>query len=308
MHFVRQQIKELTSSNIVELYNAWSSTTTYSLELDNDNLTNASMVYYNGFYYRSLTNNNLNKNPEETENVYWFKHSISNKNAMFDLSAQTKSIMYNDDLVVVFPQNNITTLGLGYYTASQVIIEVLDDDLETVLSTIDTGNHINDNVTDYWTYIYEDYNEFVELATKVSINTIGAYIRVTFKESVDANYASCGFLVGGDAVFMGNTLWGVNFSFNSFAIKDYDSLGALTITKGAVQDLVDCECDIETSGVMELRRNIKRVYNDIVMFILDERDDSNYENLITLGVIQDASVVLQNAVLSTISYSIMEAI
>ena len=50
------------------------------------------------------------------------------------------------------------------------------------------------------------------------------------------------------------------------------------------------------------------MYNDVVVFILDERDESNYENMLTLGTVQDASVVLSNAVLYNIAWSVIEVI
>lgn len=308
MQFVRQEIEAFSYSNITELYNVWSPSTTYTLELDENNLTNASMVYYNGFYWRSLNNVNLNHNPELTENIYWFKHSISNRQAMLDLSSQSKSIKNGSDLIVIFPQGDINTLGIGNYTAANVTVEVLASDMSTVLSTFNTANHTNDDVIDYWTYIYSDYNTEADIATKLTLSVQGSYIRVTFHQGAGFSYTSCGFLVGGYPIFMGNTQWGINFSYNSFASKEFDRLGALTIVKGATQDLVDFECDIETSYINTVRRSIKNVYNDIVMFILDEREDSQYENLLTLGVIQDASVIMSNPTLSTISYSIMEAI
>ena len=53
---------------------------------------------------------------------------------------------------------------------------------------------------------------------------------------------------------------------------------------------------------------MKKIYDEIVLFIIDERDVSEYENLMTLGVIQDASVVLENNVESVISFSVVEAL
>ena len=57
-----------------------------------------------------------------------------------------------------------------------------------------------------------------------------------------------------------------------------------------------------------MRRELKKIYDEIVLFVIDERDVSEYENLMTLGVIQDASVVLENNVESVISFSVIEAL
>ena len=71
---------------------------------------------------------------------------------------------------------------------------------------------------------------------------------------------------------------------------------------------VDFECIIDSNLLQRLRKNIREIYDDIVLFVLDERDVLTYENLITLGIIQNANVILQNDDLSTVSYSIIEAI
>ena len=57
-----------------------------------------------------------------------------------------------------------------------------------------------------------------------------------------------------------------------------------------------------------MRGELKKIYNEIVLFIVDERDNSDYENLMTLGVIQDASVLLENGVESVMTFSILEAV
>lgn len=307
MEAIKQEITGFVYSNIDELWDEWSPTTTYILE-DEESLTNASMVLYNGYYYRSLTNNNLNKNPETYNKVYWIKTSISNRNAMIDISAKSKSIKEDDDLIVIFEQNSIAALGIGYYDAGSVLIEILASDMITVIDSFNTEDMTNSEVTDYWSYIYSEYGVSSDRAIYVKLPSLGDYIRVTFTQGGGISNPACGFLFGGLPIFMGNTVYGVSFNFNSYAIKETDDIGTLTIKKGAVQDLVDFECDIESRYMPQLRRDIKKFYNEIVMFVLDERDTSEYENLITLGVIQSANPVLENVVLSTVSYSVMEAI
>lgn len=308
MQYVKQEITTFTSTNLTDIYADWNPATTYILETDNENLTNASVVRYGAYYYRSVTNGNLNFNPSQYENIKWVKLGISNKFGLIDLSSQSKSIVEGGNLTVTFPQNKIRTLGLGNYEADTIMIEVLGSDGTTVLWTYSTDSSINDNVTDYYTYIYEDYNYTVDRAIKLDIGVDGSFIRVTLNKSIEATRTACGFLVGGVAINMGNTLMGIKFNFNSFAEKNLDELGTLTITKRAVQDLIDFETTVEAGRLSDIRREIKKVYNDIVMFILDENDVGNYENLLTLGVIQDSSVLLENHVEAIVSFSIMEAI
>ena len=308
MEYLKQEITGYTSTNLTDVYNEWNPSTTYILETDDSALTNASVVRYGIYYYRSLTNNNLNFNPVEYENIKWIKLSVSNKYAMLDTGSNSKSVINGGNLTVTFLQNKMRTLGIGNYEAETITVQVLASNGTTILWDYTTETSANDDVTDYYSYIYADYNYEVDRATKITIPLEGTYIRVTFNKQVDATRTACGFLVGGVAVDMGKTLMGVKFSFNSFAEKSYNALGGLSIVKKAVQDLVDFETVIPSGELQNMRREIRKIYNDIVLFILSEEDIGNYENMMTLGVIQDSSVLLDNHVEAIVTFSIMEAI
>jgi hypothetical protein len=71
---------------------------------------------------------------------------------------------------------------------------------------------------------------------------------------------------------------------------------------------VDFETVVPSNYLPRMRRELKSVYDEIVLFVLDERENSPYENLMTLGVIQDAGVVLENPVESLMTFSIIEAV
>ena len=308
MQYVSQQVNDFTSTNLTDIYSAWDETTTYSLETDNDNLTDTSMVLYNNYYWRSLVNNNIGFNPETYEDVKWVKYRVANKYAMLDLKAQSKSVYEGGDMTVTFMQNRMLTIGIGNYEADNITIEILDTDGTTVLWSENTGSPLNDNVIDYYTYIYEDYNYESDKATKFTLGVTGEYVRITFHKQVDASRTACGYLIAGDALEMGTSLFGISFSFNSFADKTTDDFGAYSITKRAVQDLVDFQTVIPSGSVPTIRRYIKSIYNEIGMFVVDERDNDKYENLLTLGIIQDASVLLDNDVEAVVSYSIAESV
>ena len=308
MQYMRQEITSFTSTNLVDEYNEWSPSTTYVLETDNNNLTNASMARLGTWYYRSLINNNLNFSPETWLDIKWVKYQVSNKYAMLDLSANSKSIFMGGNLTVTFLQEQMTTLGIGNFEAEYVTFEILALDGTTVLWSLDTLSSTNENVTDYYSYIYEEYGYIIDRTLKVDLPVIGEYVRLTFHKSGNSDRTACGYLVGGTPVDMGKTLMGVKFNFTSYAVKKVDAFGALTITKRAVQDLVDFETTMNAEQLPYIRREIKKVYNNIVLFILDENSTGNYENLLTLGVIQDASVLLKNHVEVTMGFSIMESI
>ena len=308
MQYVKQQLTEFVSSNLTDIYDEWSPTKTYTVETDNNSLTNASMARYGAFYYRSVTENNINFNPLVYENIKWVKHSVSNKFAMLDMSANSKSEKIGGDIVVTFLQNQAGVIGVGNYEADSILVEILGFDGTTVIWSSEAPTTLNSNIYDYWDYIYEPYPLHYDSTAKIALPVVGLYVRITFKKLVLTGKSSCGYLILGTPVDMGKSLMGVKFEYNSYATKEVTSFGNLEIKKGAVQDLVDFETVISSRYLPRMRRELKKIYNEIVLFIVDERDNSDYENLMTFGVIQDASVLLENSVESVMTFSILEAV
>ena len=307
MQYIKQELTEFTSTNLTDSYPDWVDTTTYIVEPDNA-LTSASIARYGSYYYRSVTSANLNFNPGTYSNIKWVKHSVSNKYAMLDMSSNSKSIVVGGDLTVTFLQNQSSILGIGNYEADYITIDILAPDGTTILWTYETPSNINANVYDYYDYIYEPYNLDQDFTTKVNLPIQGRYVRVTFHKLLLTNRSACGYLIVGNPMYMGMSLMQPKFGYNSLTTKDISTFGNLDIKKSFVQDVVDFETVIASTYLPRMRRELKKIYDEIVLFIIDERDVSEYENLMTLGVIQDASVVLENNVESVISFSVIEAL
>ena len=307
MQYIKQELTEFTSTNLTDTYSDWSPTITYVVEPDNA-LTSASIARFGAYYYRSVTSTNLNFNPETYSNIKWVKHSVSNKYAMLDMSSNSKSVVVGGDLTVTFLQNQSSILGIGNYEADYITIEILAPDGVTILWTYNTPSNINANVYDYYDYIYEPYNLDQDFTTKVNLPLQGRYVRMTFHRLPLTGRSACGYLIVGNPVYIGMSLMGVKFGYNSLTTKEISSFGNLDIKKSFIQDIVDFETVIASTYLPRMRRELKKIYDEIVLFVIDERDVSEYENLMTLGVIQDASVVLENNVESVISFSLVEAL
>lgn len=307
MQYIKQELTEFTSTNLTDSYPDWSPTTTYIVEPDNA-LTSASIARYGSYYYRSVTSANLKFNPNTYENIKWVKHAVSNKYAMLDMSSNSKSVVVGGDLTVTFLQNLSSVLGIGNYEADYITVEILASNGTTVLWSYDTPSNINANVYDYYDYIYEPYTLDQDFTTKVNLPIQGRYVRLTFHKLAVSNRSACGYLIVGNPIDIGMSLMGVKFGYNSLTTKEISSFGNLNITKGFIQDITDFETVIASTYLPRMRRELKKIYDEIVLFIIDERDVSEYENLMTLGVIQDASVVLENNVESVISFSVVEAL
>lgn len=306
MRYIKQQIKNFTYTNLTDDYPEWNPNTTYVLEEDDTNLTSASVVLYNGYYYRSVVRENKGLNPEEYDGIKWVKYRVSNKHALLDMSSQARS-SFDGDMIIEFSQGLIQTLAIGKYTAENFIVQVFDNS-NTEIYKYESDSTLNSGVFDWWTYIYAPITHSMDRAMMLNIPVRGSKIRVTFNGRFAGDTTSCGYLVGGQAVDMGYTLMGVRFSYQSYSIKEFDSFGAVRIDKRAVQEILDFETIIKTPDIIRLRYEIKQVYDEIVVFILDERDDSPYDNLMTFGIIQDSSMVMDNGVESTLSFSVVEVV
>lgn len=308
MKLVQQQIQSFLSSNITEPFLEYNTATTYSFEEDETALTNASVVRYSNYNYRSLINNNTNNNPEETENTKWVKWSVSNRYAMIDVSSTSKTVIENDDIVVEFLRGSIDLIGIGNMTASGVTIEHYDS-IGTLISTATQTItfSINEDVYDLWDYMYSEYSLAIDRGVKIDIPPIGHKIKVTIHQQVSLGKTECGFFIAGEVIDMGETLAEVGFNFNSFSTVDTDIFGTTTITKRNIQDLVDFETIVNSNDTIKTKRKIKTIYDDIVLFVIDPSENSEHENILTLGKVQDASTVLTTATKTIITWSVFES-
>jgi len=300
MQYLAQEVTSFTLSNVSEASLDWSAGTSYTV---------GTLVVHGINVYKCVSAH-VGKNPIEFLNIFWVKWAVSNRFAMLDASSQTKSFVSAGNLVVEFMQGSISTIALGNYEASYATIQILGTDSTTVLWSYSTPSTTTSNVTtsSYYSYIYDSYTDTLAQSIKVDLPLRGYKIRVTFVLDTGATRTACGYLYGGVPVSMGQTLFGVSFRYNSFAIKETDSFGTLSIIKRAVQDIIDFETIIASNTLIATRKRVKLVYDTVVLFILDESNTSVYENMLTLGVIESVSTVLANPTITTLTWSIVEGI
>jgi hypothetical protein len=295
MRFVKQAITSYTSPNIAPEFPNWNKTTTYAV---------GAKVLWGSYIWINSNTTNLNNEPS-FESEVWSKYDTSNYYSLIDTQSQTFTTV-NDDLIVTFPLGYINTLAIGYYTAQTLKIENLDS-LGNVLRTQEVVQSVNEEVFDYYDYIYEPYSLSTDKAKYFNIVKAGTQIRVSFLKGIYAG-VSCGFLVGGTAVNMGRTVEGVKLGWNSFSLRNTDDFGIMTITKRADQDLIDFETSINTVNLMSFRRKAKQYKDEIVAFIVDDNESSVFENIVTLGVMQMMEPVATNSDETILTWSILESI
>lgn len=213
------------------------------------------------------------------------------------------------DIVVVFARDYLSTMiAIGNFSASELKIEYLDA-TDTVLTayTQTYAYGTNDTVFDYYDYIYEPYSDTIDRYLKIDTVPFGTKIRVTLSKNILLNYAECGFLVYGEPIEMGKTLDDPQWTPNSYTTKDFDTFGRIDIIKRAVQDTVSFQTIYDSLDFPQLKRKIKTNLDEIAVFILDESATSQYENMITLGIMESPSMGTKtSSTKSTINWRILE--
>ena len=306
MEFVSQQIQGFTDSDIPDEYLEWDPLVTYIKEPYT--LSNASVVKYGNYYYRSITNNNSGYNPEEYLHIEWMILKVSNMHAMLDLQSQTSTVVLANSFYVEFTKNSLMdTIGLGYINCSKITVQHYDELGDVIPEVTQVINYsVDDFITDYWSYMYADYSYVGNTSQLIKTPPVGVKVRITFEHSLPK--ISVGYLIAGEAVNMGTSQYGVKFGYNSYAKREIDDYGRLRITKRAVQNITDFETDIPNSYTMYVRNRTAEIYDDVVLFIVDESPTSLYQNILTLGVIQNADLVVSYPTFSVMSWSIIETI
>ena len=307
MYYVKNLITGFTDSNLTELYPEWDSTTTYTLETGTP--TSASVARDGAWYYRSATNGNLNFKPSDYEGTKWVKYAVANSHAMLDFQSQSLSYLSGGDMTVTFDLPWMAdAVGMGYYECDTVLIELLDGS-DNVVWSYTTESTYSENVYDWYTWTFATREQELGRSLAVRIPAfIGTQCRITWQSSTYQTRTTCGFLSCGIAVDMGQTKNSVRFKPTSYSVRTIDDFGTLSITKRAVAKTVDFQTVIERELFMRKQRLIAANLDDIIMFVIDDRDISEFENIVILGVMQEPMPILDEFDKSTISWSIFEAI
>ena len=305
MKFLQQEIVEIIETNLQESFAVWDAEKTYYVEDDEENLTSDNVARDGNFYYRTAIDENIGNNPSENEGDSWVVYRPSNRYAMLDTHAKTLT-QSDEDFYIKIKRDFIELLAFGNVIADSITIENLDAE-DNVISTqtIDTTAY-NEDVDDYWSYIYSKYDSEITRAFLVTISPIGEYLKISFTKNSIENKTQCGFLVGGQPVDFGDTLYDVNFSYNTIGDNSFDEWGRVKSDVIIPQDMTDFETLIDAGVFAKTRTKIKNTYGKIGVFIIDESKDSKYDNLLSLARIMSTTQVLSNSSKVVLSWSIAE--
>jgi hypothetical protein len=318
MLILKQQIEEYNSINIVRRYDNW--------EPDHPGgYPVGAIVFSEHYYYKSVVKDNLAPVKDTTS---WLRWSVSNRYAAVDLQANTETVcdvnsMDNDgdnipdgsgpyDLVMEFDTDNYDAIAFGNVYGSQLKIEVFkEDDLnnpyQVITEDIATTRYC---VSSWWNYYYCPLAS--ELDSTLSnvfhrIYPVKGVIRVTITQGYQP-HSSVAYMVAGNTNYVGDSLYGASVGLIDYSRKEIDSFGILDLSKRESRQTMDINVSFDTGDTMRINKVARDVLGSVVLFVGDEDEDSQIENLLILGLLEDFTTIVDNCTKTEASFNITEVI
>jgi len=235
-------------------------------------------------------------NPED-----WLEYKTSNYYAMLGERTIDQTIT-SGDLIIEITSQNYDTLSLLNVVGSQIDIEMKDSMSNIVFTdSYDLNNNIE--IVDAYSYYFNPFEFFTGYYTQIPI-----YPNSTIKITITAasGTAAIGRLVCGQGYGLGINLYGATFSLESFSRTDFDEFGSATLIHREAVYNSQYVVVIPSVNVPRLQRKRKELDAIPILFIGDESEESDYENLLSYGLWQGADMLLRNPVNSELNLTIKE--
>jgi len=311
MIIVEQDIVEYTEININTRYANWDAGTTYDFS-QSEVPPDTNTVFYEHYYYRSVVDGNIGNVPTDNPDL-WLRWAVSNRYAQIDLRATTRTVWdattatvpADNALITRFPNTGFNALVFGNVIGDSIKVQLFDNNdvlqftQEEVIYNRPTSNN-------WYNYYFEEFVGGVEQAFFFRLPPVTGYIIVTIGAS--NGHASVGYMVAGDEIYVGKSLFGASLGLEDNSIVEVDDFGITKITKRIANSFMDIDVYFPSSQIKQMERKAASVFGKVVVFIGDEGDNSRYEHLATLGYIEGYTAVLSLYENTQASYSIREVI
>lgn len=211
--------------------------------------------------YESLTAGNVgNALPvlPETQTTHWIDVGPTNKYAMFDLSANTQTVLASPLTVVITPGQRINTIGLTGLQANQVQISatsVLGGGTvypnafsESATGIFDLNTRI---VNDGYDYAFEPFSTMPSMV----VFDLPPYsdIIVTITISATAGNVKCGSCVMGTFIYLGDSQYGATNDGLNFSTIARDLYGNATLVPRRTLPKTDQKLMVAASRVNKVK-------------------------------------------------------
>lgn len=261
-------------SNVVEIYPAWSSATSYS---------KGDRVVYNLKIYESLTNTNLNKTPD-TSPTDWLVVGPSNCCAAFDTSYSTQTVSSAPIEFQITPNiifNSAAVLNIDI--ASELTIQ-LESATEGIVysKTVSLDGSI---LTDWYDYFFAPFDQKMD----VVFTDIPPYRTGTLTITLDGiGDLKVGTIILGNVLELGNTQYGLSFGIKDYSVKQEDEFGNTLFVERNYARRIEPTVFIRNTDLRKIDRLLTEVRAKPTVFIPTEEE--GYDTLITYGFLADWNI------------------
>ena len=216
MRPVEVTTSKVLSTSAVNAYSDWSSSSTYDI---------GNKVTYNNYYWESLTNGNVNQNPETTL-LQWVNIGPSNKWSMFDTQVSSQTESTGNLTFSIKPGQSINSLALFNVEGKSIHVQVLDAPLgnEIYSRTISLDTTF---IQDYYSYFFDEFTYKQEAVLK----DIPPYIECVVNVTLTGTRTKVGGTVFGTLIQIGETQQGLSYGIRDYSIKETDEFGVTSFVR-----------------------------------------------------------------------------
>lgn len=265
----------LISTNVTEVYPAWSAVTNY---------TAGTVVSYLDEGVYECLQPSLN-NPPSSSSTYWLRLVPTNKLAMFDDQVSTPSTM-PDEITVTIKTGFLDSLAILGIVGNLVTVTVRDD-LNGNIIYEQSQSLQGETVYDWYQYFFFDVNTQRTQAIFTNIPSSFGNSHTTVSITSQGN-VSIGSLIFGTTYKLGNTEYGVNSGVIDYSRKETDDFGVTTFVKRAYSKRLTAKVSVRNAELNRVQRVLYNLRATPALWIAS--DDPTYEEpLVVFGFYRDFS-------------------
>ena len=231
----------------------------------------------------------------------WIKIRPTNYYAMLDNETQTQT-ENTESIIITIATSNFDALSLLGLYAKDITIELTDNTTSEIVYTKNIDLIDTKAIIDFSTYAFNEN----QLLPSMYVDDIPLYVDGTLSITINnsGDTAKCGRLVCGRTYYIGDTGYGINLGQESYSTKETDVFGNTTLIHSNSLNLDSYEVNVPTNAIPNIRRRFKELDAVAILFIMDEKENSNLENLLNFGYYQSFNILIPNSVISTASLQI----
>lgn len=242
---------------------------------------------------------------------------LENRYRMLSPDPNEKTVAEERILIEITPQKQWNSFSLIDVEAQSIVVQIYRDGSLIFEKHVSTGNdyygwyldaensssetsYISSNKKDFAFYKWEDdyHGAFPgvvvgdRLVLDIQGGTIGGYNECATKE---LEQVSCGCLIIGEAVEIGETLFGTDLGLVDYSRKDVDTWGELEIIERGYSDSVRYSFQYDSGLISQIEAFLSSRRASPSVYVGDER----YESTIVYGIYNDYRLTFDGSTIST---------